>query len=300
MAPEQIRGDPVDRRVDVYAASVVLWETLAGRALFRGDNDGMLFSKVIEGAKEPPSAHQPGLPRAIDDVVMRGLRLDPAERFASAREMAIALEDAAGVAPPRHVGEWIEALAGASIAERAERIKEIESMSSSASIVGDSDEVRLVAAKPRPAGNVAGRPADKPELQSQVSSVSLAGNTPASSGSPIRGRYVVAALVLLLAGATLFWLGRAGAPTAASDVSASSPNAPPPSAPPAAVVVAAEPVASTPSSVTPPSTSATTGPDRTAAPARKTPAAPRKPPKNCNPPFIIDSGGIKRPKPECL
>src|SRR5262249_52297267 len=73
MAPEQIRGQAMDRRVDVYAASVVLWETLVGRALFRGENEAMTFAKVMEGVIEPPSHLRPDVPRAIDEIVMRGL-----------------------------------------------------------------------------------------------------------------------------------------------------------------------------------------------------------------------------------
>src|SRR5208282_5318965 len=72
MAPEQISGD-VSRTTDIYAASVVLWETLTGRRLFTGENEGQLFVQVLAGCKERPSAHVPGLARALDLVTMRGL-----------------------------------------------------------------------------------------------------------------------------------------------------------------------------------------------------------------------------------
>ena len=53
MAPEQVRGT-VSRQTDVYAASVVLWETLTGKRLFVGDNDVQVFEKVLRGCDVPP------------------------------------------------------------------------------------------------------------------------------------------------------------------------------------------------------------------------------------------------------
>ena len=129
MAPEQVRGEG-SRATDVYAASVVLWEALTGRRLFRADNDAQTLDRVLKGCDVPPSRFAPGLPAAIDEVTMRGLRVDPAERFATARDMARALEEAIALAPASRIGDWVEASAKDTLDQRSARIASIESDSS--------------------------------------------------------------------------------------------------------------------------------------------------------------------------
>jgi serine/threonine protein kinase len=126
MSPEQIHGE-VDRRTDVYAASVVLWETLAGRRLFRGDSEAMVLSKVLTEVVRPPGAMTPDIPPALDAIVLKGLSRNPNERFQTARDMARAIEDAITVAGPSAIGEWVERLAGPELAERAKLVTEVES-----------------------------------------------------------------------------------------------------------------------------------------------------------------------------
>src|SRR6202035_3729348 len=81
IAPEQVRGS-ASRVSDVYAASVVLWESLTGRRLFHGENEAQVLDRVVKGCDVPPSTHVPGLPTALDDVTMHGLEVDPARLFA--------------------------------------------------------------------------------------------------------------------------------------------------------------------------------------------------------------------------
>lgn len=130
MAPEQLKADYVDRRTDIYAASVVLWEALTGQRLFKADDEIGVFGLVLEGKIRPPSSLVPSIPKGYDDVTMRGLALDPNQRFPTAREMAVALERVAGVASPRDVGAWVEDLARDTLRKRAEKIAELESVSS--------------------------------------------------------------------------------------------------------------------------------------------------------------------------
>jgi len=131
MAPEQLGGAVVDRRADVYAAAVVLWELLAGRRLFvREDGATVMVDKLLHGAIEPPSAHAPGVPRLLDAITLHGLARNPGQRFASAREMALALEKAAEHARPSEIGEWVERLAADALAERRSRLREMEMTSS--------------------------------------------------------------------------------------------------------------------------------------------------------------------------
>src|ERR1700733_2322727 len=86
MPPEQIQGQRVDRRADVYSAGVVLWEMLTGERLFMGENQGNTVQRVLLGDAPPPSRKVAGLPIAIDDVVLRALSREPSDRFSSARE----------------------------------------------------------------------------------------------------------------------------------------------------------------------------------------------------------------------
>ncbi len=129
MAPEQIRGEDVDRRTDTYAAAVVLWEGLVGRRLAHGANEGQVLATVLAGNFPTPSSVVPGLPPAVDAVVMKGLAPHPSQRFHSAREMAIALERAVGVASPYEVAEWVQSVGAETLAIRAARVREMESTS---------------------------------------------------------------------------------------------------------------------------------------------------------------------------
>ncbi|MDB5216208.1 MAG: hypothetical protein JWO86_4135 [Myxococcaceae bacterium] len=93
-APEQLLRRGVDARRDVYAASVVLWETLTGRPLFRGPSVETMLRKILSDAVPPPSRFARGVSPELDAIVLRGLARDPAHRFASASAMATALEQA--------------------------------------------------------------------------------------------------------------------------------------------------------------------------------------------------------------
>jgi serine/threonine protein kinase len=130
MAPEQIRGLAVTRRTDVFAATVVLWEALTGQRLFAGDNDAATMNNVLTKDPPPPSSLVTDLPKAVDEVTGRGLERDPARRFQTAREMALALERAMPPALASRVGDWVEHVAADALALRAERVAEIESSSS--------------------------------------------------------------------------------------------------------------------------------------------------------------------------
>lgn len=92
MPPEYVRGETIDRRFDVFAMGVVLWEGLTGRRCFRGANEVETLKRVVDHVPDPPSKLVPGLPPALDDVVATALAKDPEERFQNAAAMAAALE----------------------------------------------------------------------------------------------------------------------------------------------------------------------------------------------------------------
>ena len=126
MAPEQLRGT-VSRATDVYSASVVLWEALTGRRLFTGDNEAHMFGQVLAGCTDAPSKYMPAPLPLLDAVTMRGLRVDPAERFQTAREMACALEDVLPLATASRIGAWVEGAAKETLDQRSAMVAAIES-----------------------------------------------------------------------------------------------------------------------------------------------------------------------------
>jgi len=129
LSPEQIRGATVTRAADVWGASVVLWELLSGTQLFAGDNDALAVRRVLSGEIPDLSQSAQGFPRALEGIVQRGMSRDPAQRFPTARAMASAIEEAVSLAPPSEVGKWVEHLCGDLLAQRTERIREVESSS---------------------------------------------------------------------------------------------------------------------------------------------------------------------------
>jgi serine/threonine protein kinase len=95
MAPEQARASRVDRRADLWAVGVILWEALTGRRLFVADTEAGVVMKVIEAPISTARAFSPNVSPELDEVCLRALDRDPAKRFSSARAMASALERAA-------------------------------------------------------------------------------------------------------------------------------------------------------------------------------------------------------------
>jgi serine/threonine-protein kinase len=133
MAPEQLLGRSLDARTDVYAAAVVLWEGLTNSRLFGGDNNPGIMPSIVEGHIPRPSEIEPSVPGPLDAIVMNGLALDPANRFASAHDMALALE-AFGTAPVSEVSAWVQAIGRERLSERSQRIAQIESQFASDSL----------------------------------------------------------------------------------------------------------------------------------------------------------------------
>ena len=287
MAPEQLCSEAVIAQADIYAASVVLWETLTGERLFSSESEGGLVTAVLMGKAQPPSrAVAKGSPPADDDtmgalerldaVVLRGLERDPAKRFETAREMAIALEACVQQSTAAQVGEWLERIAGPVLAERAARVGAIEREGALA----------------EPEGVEAVAPVEAP---TQASSISVAKNAPRAEP----GRGGRRAMVVFIAGAALAVLGvtlivRSTRVPAPVEVAPPSVPAATPDLPASAAPVAPPSTAEAPTPPPPPVASASTPSRSTAVPRR---AAPRP---ACNPPFTWDAQGKKHYKAECL
>jgi hypothetical protein len=88
MSPEQIRGLPLDRRSDVFAIGVCLYEMLTGERLFVGDSDFSVLEKVRKVEVLPPSHFNRKIPDALEKIVMKSLAKDVDERYSYASELA--------------------------------------------------------------------------------------------------------------------------------------------------------------------------------------------------------------------
>jgi serine/threonine-protein kinase len=93
LSPEQISGEPLDGRSDVFALGIVLWELLVGRKLFAGDND-LAVLKLIESSQtyvKPPSTYNPAVPKELDYIVLKALAKQVDKRYQTAEELQRAL-----------------------------------------------------------------------------------------------------------------------------------------------------------------------------------------------------------------
>ncbi len=126
MAPEQLLGEPVTRRSDIFSTAIVAWECLTGQRLFESDSSSPLAARTKQQKIDRPSELSPEVPPALDEVVLKGLALAPENRWATAREMALALEEAVTPATQTQVAAWVEKVAHKALADRNQRIAAIE------------------------------------------------------------------------------------------------------------------------------------------------------------------------------
>jgi serine/threonine-protein kinase len=325
MAPEQLKRGPVDRRADVYAAGVVAWESLAGKRLFEGENEWQIATSIMEGVGEPPSTYNDAVTPELDAVILKALSVDPDARYATAFEMAAALEETVSPATAREVSKWVHEIAKEALVLRSAKLKAIEGMSADLPVaarlsVSDASEPSFphttdsLSLPERGARN--SRPDEETATQATDASViSMARSTDLARDARRRRNMILVASVVGL----LFVVGVAGALVGGDDeasptlgTSAVTPGA---SAVPTASEVSAAPVQPS-AEPSPQASAALAAPSAlvpsTAATARKQAPRPigqgklapwpekaQKPPQ-CNPPYFFDKSGVKHLKKECF
>jgi hypothetical protein len=308
MAPEQLRGK-VTRRSDVFSASVVLWEALTGTRLFQGEDEGDVIDRLLHKPIPSPRPHAPMVTRELEGVVMRGLERDPARRFATARDMAIALESQAALATPIDVGGWVERVAGVTLAQRAERVVAIEAEFGRA--VADPATTRSpeVSAHRPAAASLTGATSPTVAVQGLAKTddktiVDVGGEptrtnvaTVTDLHAPRRTRLVGMASVFAVGAAlALVVIVRASTHGSSETPAAAASPSPPGTgvlSPPASVTppAPADSVASEPSAEARPPTD---------VPVRRVAAPPLRKRPDCSTPYTIDARGLRHYKPECF
>ena len=94
LAPEQARGQPVDERSDLYSVGIVLYEMLTGTVPFKGDSAVTVALKHVNEMAAEPAQLVPGLPYALNQIVLKAIAKDPAQRYQTAEQFARDLRSA--------------------------------------------------------------------------------------------------------------------------------------------------------------------------------------------------------------
>ncbi len=209
MAPEQVKGGTIDRRVDLFALGVVLWESLVGKRLFKDANDFATAERVRECRVPPPESVRGEVPEALGRIVMRALARDPEARYPTARALGQELHDfaveAGAIASAADVEQRMKALFPDRFARRQEmarRAAEADELVDPRTLAVSSDSGSF---------SDLAEPAEKspthPELASpEVEVRAFAGPLPA----PGRGRIAMIAGALLVGALSVFVLVRGG------------------------------------------------------------------------------------------
>jgi serine/threonine-protein kinase len=320
MSPEQLECRDVDRRADLFAMGVVLWELLTLRRLFVADDKLAVIGKILQGTIPSAAAHNPDA-SAFGEVLARALSTDRQSRFDDALQMMQALESAVPRASARDVSQWLSDLCGTSISAQAQRIAAVEASSveglpafGEATHDGPSLELppvdaptvvtasRLLEHATPSAASLAGSDEDAPE-QART-----------KGGGRSRRLWWAATLVAVLATVALALVGAtrrkteqgaaehsAAASTPSLILSASSPaSSEPLPAPTGTPAVVAQPTATAGHAGQVAQVAGQLGGQATATRPRPTPTASPPAAKRCNPPYTTDAQGVRRFKPECI
>lgn len=117
MSPEQALGKDIDRRTDIFALGIILYQLTTGKHPFRGENDMITLQNIVSDRPIiPPRAYDKDYPKPLESVVLKALDRDPAKRFQTAAELEAALDRVFPPTVPRvrpeDVGKFVTAMLG--------------------------------------------------------------------------------------------------------------------------------------------------------------------------------------------
>ena len=221
MAPEQMAGEAVDRRADIFGVGVLLWEALAGVHIWKGMTDNTVIAAVTRGEIPPPRPRPAGpeLPERLAAICTKAMNFDRAQRYATAAEMEAELDDElrrlGGPVKAGEIGAFVSEL----FAARRERTKATIEAAMRGEFVPGEDELPLLRSDMHRTGDT------------RTSAVIAAGehsrNVRAGSFAPWMIALVAAALLALLTVVTLVTL-RSFPPRGERRDTGASAAAPPP------------------------------------------------------------------------
>jgi serine/threonine-protein kinase len=137
MSPEQARGNKVDRRCDVWAAGVVVWELLTGERLHSAEDEIALLLKIVTDDPRRLRDIRPDLPVALDDALASALARDVEQRCSTADELRKKLVKSHPIADSATVAQWVSRIAEPKLRARAEKIAEIRLLRDSGVATGE-------------------------------------------------------------------------------------------------------------------------------------------------------------------
>ncbi|MES1176064.1 MAG: serine/threonine-protein kinase [Myxococcales bacterium] len=280
MAPEQAAGEEsLDRRADVFAAGIVVWEELAAKRLFKAENEAATLSRVMTEPVPPLTTIVPGLSPALSAVVMRALERSPDARFATCAQFADALEAAAtgkeSIATPRELAAYVTEVLGDEVSAQREAVRQWIARS----------EPSQVGLNPNAVGS-----SSVSAAAMSLPGVDLSQPATLTQSQPPKGRspallFVLVLLLLVAVGGGSFLFARETGPHQSGAAVPQQPPAPPPlPAVPASAEPPPEPAASAPSAL----------PTETAPVAK--PVLQQRPRTASKPADSDSSGSTKKPK----
>ncbi len=309
MAPEQLARDEVTRATDIYAAAVVFWELCAGRRAYEVANEGALIARVMTGSIPRLSEVAPWVPAPLAEVVHRALRREPTERFASALEMAEALERATVVATPTQVGAFVEDLAREALHERraiAARLDRGAAAPPSGGLAAPKTSAPPPLAPFAPPSPSVRPPGPTPLEPRGTHTVTSPGPLPKRRRPAIAAAaFMVAILTAAGAGIAGTWLVLRAEPQDVPDRPPAPleavPSAPaPPSSANARIAETSSPTTAAPREESQPVPISSSAPNGERALPPRPSADATSAPRPCDPPYFIDREGIRRVKRECF
>jgi eukaryotic-like serine/threonine-protein kinase len=314
MAPEQLMAGELDRRSDVFAAGIILWEMLTGKRLFVSEGPVDAAERMSRFEPSAPSSIVSALSPELDAITTKALSVDPNGRFANAHDMARALEVACAPAGAIEVAEWVTRLVGDTLSMRAQWISELVGMDLSEwtqSYVMSSSLPAIANA-----GAFTGReqPKGMPVSVDVLPAPSTPSDVPRNTTPkhatqftrPVGLSYLGPKLPMLRRGATVMVVL---AFSAAAVFIARRPRTAPQSTHREVTIMAASPQASSaPSAMTSNSGQAPAAAPAESALAEKPPVVPlatqptveSHAQSDCKVPYVIDAKHIKRFRPECF